>query len=50
MDTAAGLLALAVSYRHAVARHKEDFDESFPEGGPMDREVDFIAGALSSGR
>ncbi|ONI85272.1 TetR family transcriptional regulator [Actinosynnema sp. ALI-1.44] len=42
VDSAAGLLALAVSYRHSVARH--------PEDTPMiDREVDFIAEALTSG-
>jgi len=39
VETAAGLLALAVSYRHATARHAETDDT-------MDREVDFIASAL----
>jgi AcrR family transcriptional regulator len=40
VDAASGLLALAVSYRHSVARHEEaDTD--------MDREVAFIAGALT---
>jgi len=39
IDTASGLLALAVSYRHSIARHA-DTDEA------MDREVDFIAQAL----
>lgn len=50
VDTAAGLLALAVSYRHSVARHGEAGG-----GGPdvasaesMDREVEFIAGALTA--
>jgi AcrR family transcriptional regulator len=40
VDAASGLLALAVSYRHSVARHEGDDDAS------MDREVAFIAGAL----
>jgi AcrR family transcriptional regulator len=39
VDTASGLLALAVSYRHSMARYA-DTDEA------MDREVDFIASAL----
>lgn len=42
VDSAAGLLALAVSYRHATARH---------DGGPhdeMDRQLTFLAGALTS--
>jgi AcrR family transcriptional regulator len=39
IDTASGLLALAVSYRHSVARYAET-DET------MDREVNFIANAL----
>ena len=39
VDTASGLLALAVSYRHSMARYVET-DET------MDREVDFIASAL----
>jgi AcrR family transcriptional regulator len=44
VDAASGLLALAVSYRHSVARHvAEDADaDAF-----MDREVAFIAGALA---
>lgn len=46
VDTAAGLLALAVSYRHSVARHGESDDVSGAE--TIDREVDFIAGALVS--
>jgi len=41
VDSAAGLFALAVSYRHSMARHAED--EPPP---PMDREVMFIAEAL----
>jgi AcrR family transcriptional regulator len=41
VDAASGLLALAVSYRHSVARHEGGPDES------MDREVAFIAGALT---
>jgi AcrR family transcriptional regulator len=40
VNTASGLLALAVSYRHSIARHA-DTDEA------MDREVDIIAQALS---
>jgi AcrR family transcriptional regulator len=46
VDTAAGLLALAVSYRHSVARHGESEDVASAE--TMDREVDFIAGALTA--
>jgi AcrR family transcriptional regulator len=42
VDSAAGLFALAVSYRHSVARHPEDTPM-------MDREVDFIADALTLG-
>jgi len=45
VDTASGLLALAVSYRHSVARHGESDDVSGTE--TMDREVDFIASALT---
>lgn len=45
VDTASGLLALAVSYRHSVARHGESADVSGAE--TIDREVDFIASALS---
>ncbi|HEV8556945.1 MAG TPA: helix-turn-helix domain-containing protein [Actinophytocola sp.] len=42
VDAASGLLALAVSYRHSVARHEDE------AGDPsMDREVAFIAGALT---
>jgi AcrR family transcriptional regulator len=41
VETASELLALAVSYRHSVARYA-DADAT------MDREVDFIAGALTS--
>lgn len=40
VDTAAGLLALALSYRHSMARHADD-DEA-----TMDAEVAFIANAL----
>jgi AcrR family transcriptional regulator len=46
VETAAGLLALAVSYRHSVARHGESEDVASAE--TMDREVDFIAGALTA--
>lgn len=46
VDTASGLLALAVSYRHSVARHGESADVASAE--TMDREVDFIAGALTA--
>ena len=42
VETASSLLALAVSYRHSVARHPEDTPM-------MDREVDFIADALTLG-
>ena len=45
VDTASGLLALAVSYRHSVARHGGSEDIASAE--TMDREVDFIAGALT---
>ncbi|TDV54035.1 TetR/AcrR family transcriptional regulator [Actinophytocola oryzae] len=41
VNTAADLLALAVSYRHSVARYAETDDT-------MDREVEFIAGALAN--
>ncbi|OLF18645.1 TetR/AcrR family transcriptional regulator [Actinophytocola xanthii] len=47
VDTAAGLLALAVSYRHSVARHGESEDVATAE--TIDREVEFIAGALTGG-
>jgi AcrR family transcriptional regulator len=43
VDSAAGLFALAVSYRHSVARHAEE------KPPPMDREVTFIADALNLG-
>jgi len=46
VDTAAGLLALAVSYRHSVARHDRSADAV--GSGTMDREVDFIASALTA--
>jgi AcrR family transcriptional regulator len=45
VDSAAGLFALAVSYRHSVARHAEDDSET----DLMDREVTFIADALTLG-
>jgi AcrR family transcriptional regulator len=41
-DSAAELLALAVSYRHSVARHDEGATR-------IDREIDFIAAALELG-
>jgi AcrR family transcriptional regulator len=44
VDAASGLLALAVSYRHSVARHEDGTDED----ASMDREVAFIAGALAT--
>jgi AcrR family transcriptional regulator len=49
VDTAAGLLALAVSYRHSVARHGESEDGApdVASAETIDREVDFIAGALT---
>lgn len=43
VDSAAGLVALAVSYRHSVARHTDDDAVS----GEMDRELTFIARALA---
>lgn len=41
VDSAAGLLALAVSYRHSVARHAGDDPPDL-----MERELNFIADAL----
>ena len=41
VDSAAGLLALAVSYRHSVARHAADDPPDL-----MERELNFIADAL----
>ncbi|MFD9740496.1 TetR/AcrR family transcriptional regulator [Umezawaea sp. NPDC059074] len=41
VDSAAALVALAVSYRHSVARHNPDGDRL------MDRELAFVAGALA---
>ena len=41
VDSAAGLLALAVSYRHSVARHARDDPPDL-----MERELNFIADAL----
>jgi AcrR family transcriptional regulator len=46
VDTASGLLALAVSYRHSVARHGESADVASAQ--TMDREVEFIAEALTA--
>jgi AcrR family transcriptional regulator len=46
VDAASGLLALAVSYRHSVARHGDAADDD----ATMDREVAFIAGALMTPR
>lgn len=43
VDSASGLLALAVSYRHSVFRHAEDDDR--PD--EMERELNFIAHALT---
>jgi AcrR family transcriptional regulator len=43
LDSAANLLASAVSYRHSVARHAEDGQET------MHRELRFLADALASG-
>ncbi len=45
IDTAAGLLALAVSYRHSVARHGDTDDVASAD--TIDREVDFIARVLT---
>ncbi|AUS79877.1 TetR/AcrR family transcriptional regulator [Actinoalloteichus sp. AHMU CJ021] len=42
IESAAALLALAVSYRHSVARHTQPADV-------LDRELDFVARALESG-
>ncbi|MEU3273028.1 TetR/AcrR family transcriptional regulator [Saccharomonospora sp. NPDC006951] len=42
VDSAAALLALAISYRHSVARHSKD---SLPD--EMERELTFIAGSLT---
>ena len=43
VDSAAHLLASAVSYRHSVARHAEDGQET------MHRELRFLADALAAG-
>lgn len=45
VDSAAALVALAVSYRHSVARHTDE-----PRTGPaeLERELEFIAGALTA--
>ncbi|MGH3760139.1 MAG: TetR/AcrR family transcriptional regulator [Gemmatimonadales bacterium] len=49
VDTASGLLALAVSYRHSVARHvgADDGTTNAAIAATIDREVEFIAGALT---
>ena len=41
VEAAAALLALAVSYRHSVARHSDEED-------PIDRELRFVASALQA--
>jgi hypothetical protein len=41
VDSAAALLAQALSYRHSTARHADD-----DEPGEMERETAFIADAL----
>lgn len=46
VDSAAELLALAVSYQHSVARHETDPD---PGRVTMERELAFIADALALG-
>lgn len=46
VDAASGLLALAVSYRHSVARHEGGSGAGDVDDDCMDREVDFIACAL----
>jgi hypothetical protein len=43
VDSASGLLARAVSYRHSVARHADD-----DPPGEMKRELAFIAAALTA--
>jgi AcrR family transcriptional regulator len=43
VDSASGLLARAVSYRHSVARHADD-----DPPGEMQRELAFVAAALTS--
>ncbi len=50
VDTASGLLALAVSYRHSVARlgESEGGAPDVASAATIDREVDFIAGALTA--
>jgi hypothetical protein len=48
VEAASGLLALAVSYRHSVARHEGGSGASdFSADDFMDREVEFIACALT---
>ena len=46
VDSAAELLALAVSYQHSVARHESEPD---PSRVTMERELAFIADALALG-
>lgn len=47
VDSAAELIALTINFRHATARHSEDWQD---EGtGPMDRKLAFIADALALG-
>lgn len=47
IDSAAELIALTINFRHATARHSDDWQD---EGsGPMDRKVEFIADALALG-
>jgi len=50
VDSAAALLALAVSYRHSVARHAVAWmDDSGDQPDQMERELVFIADALNLG-
>ncbi|AHI00911.1 TetR/AcrR family transcriptional regulator [Kutzneria viridogrisea] len=46
VDSAAELLALAVSYQHSMARHTTESEQS---GAAMERELAFIADALALG-
>ncbi|MQA08069.1 MAG: TetR family transcriptional regulator [Pseudonocardiaceae bacterium] len=46
VDSAADLLALAVSYRHSVARHSQESERDDESTDDMQREVDFVAQAL----
>lgn len=47
VDSAAELIALTISFRHATARHSEDWQDK--GSGPMDRRLAFIADALALG-